>query len=113
MRYERDHDGRHTQYDDSYGRRVAARTRHGGDYKYKDYTAMYDDDYRDEGERDPSPEPSRHGDGRRPSSRSQSPNYRYSRSRSRSPVRDAGRPSDTIILEGLPYVSSNEVGTSH
>jgi hypothetical protein len=36
---------------------------------------------------------------------------RYSRSRSRSPSRDAGRPSDTVILEGLPLrLPANEVG---
>jgi hypothetical protein len=84
-----------------------------------DYTGMYDDNrgssdhrrghYDEEGRhyRDRRGYHDRDGPGFRSISRG-----RHSRSRSLSPVREAGRPSDTVILEGLPFtVSASEVRT--
>ncbi|KAJ3483117.1 hypothetical protein NLG97_g7386 [Lecanicillium saksenae] len=84
-----------------------------------DYGSMYDEGPRDDAH-------SRHyDDDRDASSRGRSgyhdrdaPQHRSRsggryRSRSRSPARDAGRPSDTVILEGLPHgISQNELRES-
>lgn len=74
-----------------------------------DYSGMYDDDrgYRP----DEANSRGRHDNyDDRDNSGYRSPPR--GRSYSHSPLRDAGRPTDTIILEGLPFsVSSSEVGT--
>lgn len=84
-----------------------------------DYTGMYDDnrgssDYR----RGYHDEEGRHYRDRRGYHDRDDPGFRslsrghHSRSQSLSPVREAGRPSDTVILEGLPFtVSASEVRT--
>ncbi len=91
-------------------------SRHGG-RQYDDYgPSMYDEPSREDEPRDryydertsPRGRSYRDGDGSR--RRSRSPG-RYAQSRSMSPTKDAGKPTDTVILEGLPYcVSSTEVG---
>ncbi|KAH6887958.1 hypothetical protein B0T10DRAFT_442027 [Thelonectria olida] len=119
MRYERDYDGRQGQYDDGYGRKGGA-SRGARTRDEHDYGGMYDDGYQDEGEYDRDQHDderrgnsrSRYREGYDGTSRSRSPHHRYNRSRSHSPMRDAGKPSDTVILEGLPFVPSNELRES-
>ncbi len=90
--------------------------RHGG-RQYDDYESMYDEPRRENESRDryrdersyPCGRSYRDRDG--PIRRSRSPG-RYPRSRSMSPTKDAGKPTDTVILEGLPFcISSTEVGS--
>ena len=120
MYNERSYEGRHGHYDKDYSRH-GGHSRPGRQYPRgdHDYGGMYDEGYQEEGEygydqhedegyRSNRP---RHREGDGPRSRSPS-GSQQNRSRSHSPTRDAGRPSDTIILEGLPFsVSSSEVGT--
>lgn len=97
------HHGRGREYTEDHGR--------------ENYESMYDDAPREADERP------RHYDDERGSHRGRGgyrerdePRHRSRsggryRSRSRSPGRDAGKPSDTVILEGLPQsVTQNEVG---
>ncbi|KID73565.1 D111/G-patch, partial [Metarhizium brunneum ARSEF 3297] len=118
---ERDYDYRYDGPDDEYRRRDRSprhRSRHLDDRGHS-YEDMYDDGNRDEGRQrgrydDDEPRDGgeyAHHDGRR--GRSRSPYGRHYRSRSRSRPRDAGKPTDTVILEGLPYsISSAEVRDS-
>ncbi|RGP67189.1 hypothetical protein FLONG3_8584 [Fusarium longipes] len=85
-----------------------------------DYRGMYDDGYVDDSDRGRRHhEEDRHRSSRGryrdnddPWSRSPSGSYHNSR-RSNSPTREAGKPSDTVILEGLPFsISSNELRDS-
>lgn len=105
------HHGRHGNGSSGYRRDNQER-----EYAQDDYASMYDDGPRDD------THPQRHDDVGgattriRPGEREQDePQHRPRsggryRSRSRSPGRDAGRPSDTVILEGLPRtISQNEV----
>ena len=83
-----------------------------------DYTGMYDDE-----DRGRSDHPRGHYEEERyqhdhrgyrdrddPGFRSPPRRRYHSRSGSQSPIREAGRPSDTVILEGLPFtVSAREV----
>lgn len=88
-----------------------------GRRQYDDYgPSMYDEPSRESEPRDRyrddrrSPRGSSYRDGDWPRRRSRSPG-RHARSRSRSPAKDAGKPTDTVILEGLPFcISSTEVG---
>ena len=86
----------------------------------EDYSGMYDDT----GDRDGHSRYAREYDDERRHReyghehnsndfRSRTPPRRpYNRSRSRSPRRDAGRPSDTVILESVPFgISTSQVGT--
>lgn len=77
-----------------------------------DFSGMYDDnpEYYQE-EKYPRGRRGGYDDRDDPGYRSP-PRRPRTRSHSHSPVRDAGRPSDTVILEGLPQaISSSEVGT--
>ena len=83
-----------------------------------DYAGMYDDDDRGRSDhRHGHYEEDRYHRDRRgyhdrddPAFRSPPRRRHHSRSRSQSPTREAGRPSDTVILEGLPFsVSASEV----
>lgn len=115
------------RYDDGYSRDSAYS--HPGSYATRtirnehDYGGMYDEGYQGQANygRDPHEDERyrnnqpryRNIDDRRSRSPARSPAYQqYNGGRSDSPTRDAGKPSDTVILEGLPLsVSSNEVGT--
>ncbi|KAH7158211.1 hypothetical protein B0J13DRAFT_543790 [Dactylonectria estremocensis] len=121
MRHERDYDGRHGRGDEEYSKRGGSSrgTRHHARDEH-DYGGMYDDGYQREGDygHDRYGDESyqrersayRDSDDRRSRSRSGS---RHNRSGSHSPTREAGKPSDTVILEGLPYnVSSSELRDS-
>lgn len=122
MRYDREYDRRQGRPDDGYSRRgprynananANARDEHdyGGMYDDGGYTGKEDygrDRYENERHRGGK---GRYRDEDDPNSRSPSGSY-DNRSRSHSPTREAGKPSDTVILEGLPFsISSNEVGT--
>lgn len=120
MRHERDYDGRRDQGDERYSKRggTSRGSRHYAQDEH-DYGGMYDEGYQGEGDygRDRygdesyQRERSRYRDGDDRESRSRS-DSRHNRSGSHSPTREAGKPSDTVILEGLPFnVSSSEVGT--
>ncbi|KAI5464021.1 hypothetical protein BGZ63DRAFT_351405 [Mariannaea sp. PMI_226] len=110
-RYGREYDDRHGQYDQGEARSGGA-SRGAWNRDEHDYSGMYDDEYQGDGDYGRE----QHDDDRYDRSRSRyqtghnrSPN-RYNRSRSRSLTRDAGKPSDTIILEGLPFsISSSEL----
>ncbi|KAF4962203.1 hypothetical protein FSARC_9718 [Fusarium sarcochroum] len=118
---DRDYDHRPGRFDDGYSRRRGASR----DPRYNardehDYRGMYDDGYVDDGEQERQRyEDDKHRSGRGryrddddPRSRSPSRSY-HNRSRSDSPTREAGKPSDTVILEGLPFsISSNELRDS-
>ncbi|EGX94878.1 G-patch domain protein, putative [Cordyceps militaris CM01] len=112
--YEEDprHHGRHGNISGGHGRERQQR-----EYTQDDYEAMYDEEPRND------TRPIRYGDemdtvnSDRPGDRDELPHRSRSgggyRSRSRSPGRDAGRPSDTVILEGLPRsISQNELRES-
>lgn len=113
---ERTYEGQSGHYDEDYSRRGGYS--HGGRQPPRgdhDYGGMYDEGYQAEGDygreggRYRSNSRYKEGNARRSQSPSGSQN---NQSRSESPTREAGKPSDTIILEGLPFsVSSNEVGT--
>ncbi|QGI65826.1 hypothetical protein CEK26_009776 [Fusarium fujikuroi] len=122
---ERDHD---YDYDNRSGRHADGNSRRGGasrEARYNsrdehDYRGMYDDVYvdnsNDQGQRrhedDKRTGRGRYRDGDDPRSQSPSGSY-HNRGRSGSPTRDAGKPSDTVILEGLPFsISSNELRDS-
>jgi RNA-binding protein 5/10 len=84
-----------------------------------DYRGMYDDGYVDESDQGRRryeedkhlSSRGRYRDSDDPRTQSPSGGYQNNR-RSNSPTREAGKPSDTVILEGLPFsISSNEVGT--
>ncbi|KAF7550696.1 hypothetical protein G7Z17_g5547 [Cylindrodendrum hubeiense] len=113
MRNQRDYDGHHGQGDQGYSNRGGASRGYAQDEH--DYGGMYDEGYQGEGDyaRDRygdesyQRERSRHRDGDDRISRSRSG------SRSHSVTREAGKPSDTVILEGLPFnVSSSELRES-
>lgn len=120
MYNEREYEGRHGRHDEDYSRR-GGHARGGRQYPRADhdYGGMYDEGYQGEGDygsaqqgderyRNSHPQ-SREGDERKSRSPSGS---QHNRDYSHSPTRDAGKPSDTIILEGLPFsVSASEVGT--
>lgn len=120
MYNEREYEGRPGRYDEDYSRR-GGHARGGRQYPRADhdYGGMYDEGYQGEGDygyhqqgderHRTSHTRSREGDERK----SQSPSgSQHNRDYSHSPTRDAGKPSDTVILEGLPFsVSSSEVGT--
>ncbi|KAH7176653.1 hypothetical protein EDB81DRAFT_773232 [Dactylonectria macrodidyma] len=121
MRHERDYDGHYGRGDEEYSKRGGSSrgSRHHARDEH-DYGGMYDDGYQGEGDygRDRYGDESyqrerstyRESDDRRSRSRSGS---RNNRSHSHSPTREAGKPSDTVILEGLPYnVSSSELRDS-
>lgn len=100
--------------------RDPSRHRHRRRRDEHDYTGMYDDDNRGSSDyrRGHCDEEGRHHRDRRGYHDRDDPGFRplssgrHSRSRSLSPVREAGRPSDTVILEGLPFtVSASEVRT--
>ncbi|KAK5991103.1 RNA-binding 5-A-like protein [Cladobotryum mycophilum] len=101
--------------DDSYSKRDGGprSSRHheweddrGGMYDDDYHRGRYDDDRRSDGQ-------SNHRGRRGYESRSPGGGYRGSRSRSHSPRRDAGKPSDTVILEGLPFnISTSELRES-
>ncbi|KAK7393912.1 hypothetical protein QQX98_013304 [Neonectria punicea] len=85
-----------------------------------DYGGMYDEGYQGAGDHgrggygdeNHRRERSSYRGGDDANSRSRS-GSRYNRSRSRSPTREAGKPSDTVILEGLPFsLSSTELRES-
>ncbi|CAG7560793.1 unnamed protein product [Fusarium equiseti] len=116
-----DYDYRSGSYDDVYSKRSGgirevrynARDEH-------DYRGMYDDGYMDDDDQGRRHhEDHKHQSSRRtyrdnddPRSRSPSGSYHHHH-RSNSPTRDAGKPSDTVILEGLPFsISSNELRDS-
>ncbi|KAF5022274.1 hypothetical protein F66182_5677 [Fusarium sp. NRRL 66182] len=116
-----DYDNRPSRSDDGYPRRSAA-SRDAGynvrdSYDHHNYDNMYDDghvDNSDHGRRRYQDDKRRGGRGRYrgdDDARSRSPSESYhNRSRSDSPTRDAGKPSDTIIFEGLPFsISSNQL----
>ncbi|CAM1501767.1 Fc.00g037510.m01.CDS01 [Cosmosporella sp. VM-42] len=117
---ERGYDGRHGPHDEDYSGR-GGHSRVGRYYPRDDhdYGGMYDegqqaeddagrDRFEDERYRGSNP---RYQDADNP--KSQSPSGAYNRSRSHSPTREAGKPSDTVILEGLPFsVSSSELRDS-
>ncbi|KAH7020124.1 hypothetical protein EDB80DRAFT_702418 [Ilyonectria destructans] len=121
MHHERDYDGRHDQGDERYSKRggTSRGSRHYAQDEH-DYGGMYDEGYQGEGDygRDRygdesyQRERSRYRDGDDRESRSRS-DSRHNRSGSHSPTREAGKPSDTVILEGLPFnVSSSELRES-
>ncbi|KAF5231014.1 hypothetical protein FAUST_9510 [Fusarium austroamericanum] len=108
-------------YDNEYSKRGGASR----DARYNardehDYRGMYDDGYVDESDQGRR----RHEEDKHQGTRgryrdsddpqSQSPSGSYQNNlRSNSPTREAGKPSDTIILEGLPFsISSNELRDS-
>ncbi|KAK2608423.1 hypothetical protein QQS21_002990 [Conoideocrella luteorostrata] len=110
----RDHINRYDSPDDGYTRRGRSPqhrqrdpSRHNWDDQRPSYDGMYDD-----GPRAGSRHGGRYGDNGSNGGdyahyddhrgRSRSPRGRY-RSRSRSWTRDAGKPTDTVILEGLPH----------
>lgn len=117
MPYDREYDGHYEGRDDGFLRRDASRSGSARQYPRRphDYDGMYDEGQDDrqyhehEAERySDDPPHNRERDSRK----SRSPGNQYSRSRSHSPTREAGRPSDTVILEGLPFgLSASEVGT--
>ncbi|CEI60764.1 unnamed protein product [Fusarium venenatum] len=108
-------------YDNEYSKRGGASR----DARYNtrdehDYRDMYDDGYVDESDQGrrryeedkQSGSRGRYRDNDDPRSRSPSGSYQNNR-RSNSPTREAGKPSDTVILEGLPFsISSNELRDS-
>ncbi|KAF9765915.1 hypothetical protein IL306_001717 [Fusarium sp. DS 682] len=119
--YEYDYENRSGRYEYGYSRRDgASREARYNSRDEHDYRGMYDDGYvdnNDKGRRRYEDDKHRsdrgwYRDGDDP--RSQSPPESYqNRSRSDSPTRDAGKPSDTVILEGLPFsISSNELRDS-
>ncbi|KAM6523733.1 hypothetical protein FSOLCH5_004346 [Fusarium solani] len=119
MRYDKEYDRRQGRPDDGYSRRgprynANARDEHdyGGMYDDGGYTGTEDygrDRYENERHRGGK---GRYRDEDDPNSRSPSGSY-DNRSRSHSPTREAGKPSDTVILEGLPFsISSNELRES-
>lgn len=114
-----DYDYRSGSYDDVYSKRSGgtrearynARDEH-------DYRGMYDDGYVDDDDQGRRHrEDHKHQSSKRTyrdhdDPRPRSPSGSHHHHRSNSPTRDAGKPSDTVILEGLPFsISSNEVGT--
>ncbi|GKT99870.1 hypothetical protein FLAG1_01868 [Fusarium langsethiae] len=119
--------GRDSQYrddedcDNEYSKRGSASR----DTRYNprdehDYRGMYDDGYVDDGDqgrRRYEEDKHRGSRGRyrdNDDPRSQSPSGSYQNNhRPNSPTREAGKPSDTVILEGLPFsISSNELRDS-
>ncbi|KAJ6781946.1 hypothetical protein PWT90_04104 [Aphanocladium album] len=89
------------------------------EYPQDDYGSMYDDGPRDDARPRPydndrdAPNRGRLGYHARDAPRHRSRSGGRYRSRSQSPARDAGRPSDTVILEGLPNgISQNELRES-
>ncbi|KAF4345983.1 RNA binding motif [Fusarium beomiforme] len=119
--YDYDYEIRSGRYEDAYSRRDgASREARYNSRDEHDYRGMYDDGYvdnNDKGRRRYEDDKQRSGRGRYRNGddpRSQSPSGSYhNRSRSDSPTRDAGKPSDTVILEGLPFsISSNELRDS-
>ncbi|KAF4979379.1 hypothetical protein FZEAL_4420 [Fusarium zealandicum] len=121
MRYDKDYDRRHGRHDDGYSRRGGASR--GPRYNAQDnhdYRGMYDEGYTGGGDRSSDrydDETYRNGKARPRddgNTRSRSPSgSHHNRSRSHSPTREAGKPSDTVILEGLPFsISSNELRDS-
>ncbi|KAF4472775.1 RNA binding motif [Fusarium albosuccineum] len=111
-RHDKDYDRRHGRFDEGYPRRAGASR--GPRYNARDdydYGGMYDDGHAADGDRHRS-EKGRYRDDDDPRSRSPSGSY-HNRSRSHSPTREAGKPTDTVILEGLPFsISSNELRDS-
>jgi hypothetical protein len=115
-----DYDRRPGSYDNEYSKRgVASRDARYNARDEHDYRGMYDDGYVDDGDQERRryeedkhrSSRGRYRDNDDPRSRSPSRSYHNNR-RSDSPTREAGKPSDTVILEGLPFsISSNEVGT--
>ncbi|KAK7432811.1 hypothetical protein QQZ08_000674 [Neonectria magnoliae] len=115
MRHEMDHD------DEGYSKRGgASRASRYNAQDEHDYGGMYDEGYQGAGDHGRGGygdencwrERSSYRDGDDANSRSRS-GSRYNRSRSRSPTREAGKPSDTVILEGLPFsLSSTELRES-
>ncbi|KAM0439704.1 hypothetical protein ACHAPT_000798 [Fusarium lateritium] len=121
MRYNREYDRRQGRPgDDGYSKRGGPRYNARDEH---DYGGMYDEGGYAGGNQDVhgrdryENERHRGGKGRYrdeddPNSRSPSGSY-HNRSRSHSPTREAGKPSDTVILEGLPFsISSNELRES-
>ncbi|KAM5381950.1 hypothetical protein ACJZ2D_002738 [Fusarium nematophilum] len=116
MRYDREHDrrkGRSAWGGASRGQRHNPREDH-------DYRGMYDDGHAGDGDQGRDRYDDERYRGRRTRyrdddglrSRSRSGSYR-GRSRSHSSTREAGKPSDTVILEGLPFsLSSTELRDS-
>ncbi|KAM0286315.1 hypothetical protein ACHAO9_008244 [Fusarium lateritium] len=121
--YDHDYDNRSGRYEDGYSRRGGtSREARPNARDEHDYRGMYDDGYvdnSDQGRRRYEDDKwqsgrrnYRDGDGDGPRSQSPSGSY-HNRSRSDSPTREAGKPSDTVILEGLPFsISSNELRDS-
>lgn len=99
---------RSTRYEnDSYRQQYNHRRESGRTARDDDYSRMYDDEDRDRYRHDD--ESNRDWSHGQQDSRSRN---RHDRSRSPDTTRDAGRPSDTVILEGLPFgVSPIEVGS--
>ncbi|KAF5670624.1 RNA binding motif-containing protein [Fusarium heterosporum] len=119
--HDHDYDGRPGHYEDGYTRRTgASREARPNARDAHDYRGMYDDGYvdnNDQGRRRHENDKYRSNRGRYrdnddPQSQSPSGSY-HNHSRSDSPTREAGKPSDTVILEGLPFsISSNELRDS-
>ncbi|KPM37885.1 hypothetical protein AK830_g8674 [Neonectria ditissima] len=111
----------HGHYDDGYSKRGgASRNSRYNAQDDHDYGGMYDEGYQgganqgydryEDGSHPRERSSYQNGDDAKSRSRSGS---RYNRSRSRSPTREAGKPSDTVILEGLPIsLSSSELRES-
>ncbi|KAM3442420.1 hypothetical protein MY4824_001014 [Beauveria thailandica] len=105
------HNGRHGNEPGGHDR-----DRRGRGYAQHDYENMYDDGPRDDTRSSYDDERGATNYGRSDftdESRHRSHSGARYRSRSRSPGRDAGRPSDTVILEGLPRgITQNELRES-
>ncbi|KAF7559622.1 hypothetical protein G7046_g4553 [Stylonectria norvegica] len=111
----------HSHWDEGHVRRGgASRTSRHQPIDAHDYRGMYDEghqghsDYGREqfGDDNHRGDAARYQEGNDPRSHSPS-GSQQNRSRSHSPTREAGKPSDTVILEGLPFsVSSSELRES-
>lgn len=116
--HERGNDSRRGDYREGLSSRTPGiRTARNYPRDNHDYGGMYDEGYREEGEHryDQHEDKMARGNPRYrhdDDQGSRSPSGRSSDSRSYSPTREAGKPSDTVILEGLSFgISASEVGT--